>query len=74
MMSTSSRITCKRCNTQLASRDPDGLSICRGGLEATITGAFTVSIRCYRCSAVNVLSAPAVPEQHPVRRPGAARA
>ena len=75
MKSIATRIRCKHCGTQLASHDPDGLCIRRGGLEATVTGTdFTVSARCYRCGGLNVLGASPQRHQRIAQRPGAAPA
>ena len=52
----STDLRCKHCHTLLAKQDRDGLSIRRGTLQATITGAdTTVSVTCYRCSTLNVM-------------------
>ena len=50
-------IRCKQCSALLAKRDRDGLSIRRGDMQTTVTGGdFTVSVTCYRCRALNVLT------------------
>jgi len=52
----STDLRCKHCHTLLAKQDRDGLSIRRGTLQATITGAdTTVSVTCYRCLTLNVM-------------------
>jgi hypothetical protein len=49
-------LRCKCCRTLLGTKDEDGLTIQRGGMQATIPGAPTVVIICYRCSKTNVFS------------------
>jgi phage FluMu protein Com len=57
-MSTASTIpcTCKRCNALLARLDRDGLCIRRNDLQVVVTGDSVVSVTCYRCKTLNVLS------------------
>lgn len=65
-------IRCKRCNTQLASHDQDGLCIRRGNLEATVTGTdFTVAAACYRCRTLNVMTSTSSVNLRPARDAGA---
>ena len=49
---------CKGCQSLLAKRDPDGLTIRRRDLQVTINGDATVVITCHRpgCRALNVLT------------------
>ncbi len=48
---------CKNCQALLAKRDLDGLTIRRGDMQTTVTGGdFTVSVTCYRCKALNVIT------------------
>ena len=48
---------CKNCQALLAKRDLDGLTIRRGDMQTTVTGAdFTVSVSCYRCKTLNVIA------------------
>jgi len=56
MRTTSTECRCKSCGALLAKRDRDGVSIRRGELQATITGDFTVSVTCYRCRTLNVVT------------------
>lgn len=52
----STELRCKQCRTLLAKREPDGLAIRRGTLQATISGVdATVSVTCYRCLTLNVM-------------------
>lgn len=48
---------CRACRILLATIDENGLTLCRGGLQATVAGDFHVSIVCYRprCRTLNVL-------------------
>lgn len=57
-MSTASTIpcTCKRCNALLAKLERDGLCIRRNDLQLVVTGDSVVSVTCYRCKTLNVLS------------------
>lgn len=56
-LSTTTDCRCKGCGALLAKRDRDGLTIRRGDMQTTVTGAdFTVSVSCYRCRALNVLT------------------
>jgi phage FluMu protein Com len=55
MKTLCTELRCKHCKALLAKRERDALSICRGGLQATITGTtLVVSLTCYRCQALNV--------------------
>ena len=56
MRTTSTECRCKSCGALLAKRDHDGVSIRRGELQTTITGDFTVSVTCYRCRTLNVVT------------------
>lgn len=48
---------CTHCNALLAKHDRKGLAIRRGALQALVTGAdATVSITCYRCNTVSVVT------------------
>jgi len=53
MRTTSTNTTdcrCKNCQALLAKHDRDGLSIRRGDMQTTVTGAdFTVAVTCYPC-------------------------
>ncbi len=48
---------CKACGILLAKIDDSGLTIRRGGLQATVAGEYYASIICYRprCRTLNVL-------------------
>jgi phage FluMu protein Com len=48
---------CSRCGILLARVGDGGVTICRGELQATMTGEFQASVVCYRprCRALNVL-------------------
>jgi len=62
---------CKHCQALLARRELDGLTVRRGDMQTTVTGTeFTVSVTCYRCKTLNVLTSvrkptPAVAPQRP---------
>jgi phage FluMu protein Com len=69
MRTTSTNTTdcrCKNCQALLAKHDRDGLSIRRGDMQTTVTGAdFTVAVTCYRCKTLNVLASPRKPTPTP---------
>jgi phage FluMu protein Com len=68
---TTTDCRCKGCDALLAKRDRDGLSIRRGDMQTTVTGAdFTVAVSCYRCRALNVLTSR--PEPPPTATPARA--
>lgn len=55
MKTLCTELRCKHCQALLAKREHDGLTIRRGGLQATITGvALAIALTCYRCDALNV--------------------
>ncbi|GAB4215632.1 MAG: hypothetical protein OHK0013_41400 [Sandaracinaceae bacterium] len=57
---------CKHCQALLAKHDRDGLTIRRGDMQTTVTGAdFTVAVTCYRCKTLNVLAPPRRPTHTP---------
>jgi hypothetical protein len=41
-------VRCSNCGALLAKREPAGMTIRRGDLEAILTGAFQMTLRCYR--------------------------
>ena len=47
-------LRCKFCKTLLGMLDEDGITIQRGGMQATFSDAQTAAIVCYRCSKVNL--------------------
>ncbi len=51
-------VRCKSCSTLLAKIDETGVTIVRGGLQATIDGIFRVTLVCYqpRCRLMNILN------------------
>lgn len=51
-------VRCKTCSNLLARIDETGLTILRGGLQATINGTFRVTLVCYqpRCRSLNILN------------------
>ncbi len=51
-------IRCKTCHSLLAKVDKTGLTILRGGLQATIDGVFRATLVCYRprCRSLNILN------------------
>ena len=51
-------IRCTGCKSLLAKLDSSGMTLVRGGLQATINGDFHASLVCYRphCGQLNVLS------------------
>lgn len=51
-------VRCKTCHTLLAKVDKTGLTILRGGLQATIDGTFRATLVCYipRCRSLNILN------------------
>jgi hypothetical protein len=57
MSKRTQKVLCKRCKAQLAELAHDGLTIRRGKLQATITGAYHASLVCYRpqCGTLNVV-------------------
>ena len=58
-MGSTTDFRCKQCHALLAKHDAGGLCIRRGDLQATITGGqFTVSITCYRCKTLSVVTSP----------------
>ena len=60
---TADSIHCKQCHTLLMVREPAGLCAKRSGLELLITGTqFTVSVTCYGCRALNVVSNSSSPQ------------
>jgi hypothetical protein len=56
-------VRCKGCGAKLADLARDGLTIRRGKLQATITGAYHVSLVCYRphCGTLNVVRHDSLP-------------
>jgi len=57
---------CKHCQALLAKHDRDGLTIRRGDMQTTVTGAdFTVAVTCYRCKTLTVLASPRTPTPTP---------
>jgi len=57
---------CKNCQALLAKHDRDGLTIRRGDMQTTVTGAdFTVAVTCYRCKTLNILLSPRTPTPTP---------
>ena len=57
MRSASADLRCKHCDALLAKHDRDGLTIRRGDMQTTVSGTdFSVSVTCYRCRTLNVLS------------------
>ncbi len=48
-------IRCLECGVLLAKVDSNGFSICRGKLQAIITGEFHAALVCYRCSKLNAV-------------------
>ena len=64
-ISTPNECRCKSCGALLAKRDPDGISIRRGDLHATIVGDFTASVSCYRCRTLNVVISRSTPPTAP---------
>jgi phage FluMu protein Com len=57
---------CKTCQAMLAKHDRDGLTIRRGDMQTTVTGAdFTVSVTCYRCKTLNVVASSRKPTPTP---------
>lgn len=60
-------IRCKACSTLLCREEPDGLTLVRGGLQATVTGQYHLSLVCYRpgCRTLNVVTpGRGTPEPH----------
>lgn len=56
-MGSTTDFRCRQCQALLAKHDAGGLCIRRGDLQATVTGSqFTVSIACYRCKALSVVT------------------
>ena len=54
---TNTECRCKQCSALLAKRDRDGVTIRPGELQTTVTGGdFTVSVTCYRCRTLNVVT------------------
>lgn len=53
----SSDVRCTACGALLAKQEPTGLSIRRGDLQATIDGAYRVTLVCYRprCRTLNIV-------------------
>ena len=51
-------LRCKCCKTLLGMMDEDGITIHRGGMQATFSDAqmLTAAIVCYRCSKVNLFT------------------
>lgn len=51
-------IRCAGCNSLLAKVESGGMTLVRGGLQATINGDFHASLVCYRprCGKLNVLT------------------
>jgi phage FluMu protein Com len=51
-------IRCTGCRSLLAKLDSSGMTLVRGGLQATINGDFHASLVCYRphCGKLNVLT------------------
>lgn len=63
---------CKNCQALLAKNDRDGITIRRGDMQATVTGAdFTFAVTCYRCQTLNVLAQPRKPAPALPRTPTA---
>lgn len=58
MNTTDNEVRCKACRSLLAKIDVTGLTILRGGLQATIEGNFHVTLQCYlpHCRSVNILN------------------
>ncbi len=52
-LDTDQEVRCSNCGVLLAKVDANGLSICRGKLQAVIAGQFTASLVCYRCGKLN---------------------
>lgn len=50
-------ICCKACGALLAKVDETGITILRGGLQATFDGVFRATLVCYRsrCRSLNIL-------------------
>lgn len=46
-------LRCTCCKTLLGAEDDHGLTIQRGGMQATIPHAPTVTIVCYKCGHLN---------------------
>jgi len=64
--STTTDCRCKNCQALLAKHDRDGLTIRRGEMQTTVTGAdFTVAVTCYRCKTLNVLASSRTPTPTP---------
>jgi phage FluMu protein Com len=55
-MGSTTDFRCKQCQALLAKHDSDGFCIRRGDLQATVTGQFTVSVSCYRCKTLSVVT------------------
>lgn len=61
---------CARCDALLAKREPSGLVLRRGDLQATVTGGdFSVSVSCYRCRLPNLVTALRTAPPAPWRSP-----
>lgn len=61
---------CARCDALLAKREPSGLVLRRGDLQATVTGGdFSVSVSCYRCRLPNLVTALRAAPPAPWRSP-----
>ena len=64
---------CKNCQVLLAKHDRDGLTIRRGDMQTTVTGAdFVVAVTCYRCKTLNVVASPRKPSPTPTPTPSTA--
>lgn len=50
-------IRCKQCSVLLAKAERDGVTIRRGEQQTTVSGRdYAVSISCYRCRTLNVVT------------------
>ena len=56
--SPATAVRCAFCGALLATKEPEGLRIQRGQLEAVIDGTFRASLICYRptCRRMNVVN------------------